>query len=116
MIPSPFEVEDPSLTPQQKMEKGAQREAEFFDLSGLSMSEDLREGCDHHHTRFHKKKNQKDRQRCEGTGILLTQYYKRTDVSKVKEGEHVTHAMHNCKVQPGDATTVGKNQCERGKC
>jgi len=116
MYPSPFEVEDPSLTPQQRMEKGAKDQAEFFDQSGLSMSEDLREGCDHHHTKSHKKKNQNDRQRCEGTGILLTQYYKRTDVSKINKHEHVTHAMHNCKVQPGDATLVGKNQCEKGKC
>jgi hypothetical protein len=84
----------------------AEQTAGFLDVSGLSRSQDLYQGCSGHG---------ESRQSCSGNGGDLWQFYNRTQTASLKKV--FTHAFTMCGTQIGDKTAVGTPQCERkGKC
>jgi len=104
---SPFEPPE-NLGAYHKEEAEARRSAEFFDKTKLSLSRDLKEGCECAY--------KEDRQRCYIGTFELSQWYISTTKEELDFAKHVQYNFKNCGLQPGSAMKVGKTQCERGNC
>jgi hypothetical protein len=83
----------------------------FLDVSGLSRSKDLVEGCG----KGPKRTKASTRQRCEPwAGTDVRKHYERTKFAKPSDGKGTTsQAWSLCQPVPGDRTVAGVHQCNR---
>jgi len=109
--PSPFKPRE-NLDEFRSQEAAAKRLAHFLEKSGLHKSADFKQGCGAHSIKIW----MSDRQRCEEGIFELWQWYNSTSLEELDFEKHPRFNYINCHLQPGDATTVGKTQCERGNC